>query len=236
MVNSVAWSPNGKLVASANNHKVTIWGIAAGTEAGAFASATEHLAWSPDGTRLAGSTREHTTTDSITVWNVTRNAAGRRFVAHQRGVSSLAWSPDGTKLVTCGKERSRGFLNSSFTLKVWSLTEESTQPETKVVSVAGTKKPQPTKDTPNTGAKKDNPYIGKWSEFGETVEGNPETWEFHDNGTVDIVDEGNKFNFKYIITGKDTITIKTIFGALKATLSQSSDELTSTAGKYRRLK
>lgn len=121
MVNSVAWSPNGKLIASANNHKVTIWGVASGTEAGTFKSGTEHLAWSPDGTQLAGSTRQHTTTDSITVWNVTRNAAGRRFVAHQRGISSLAWSPDGTKLVTGGKKRGGSFLEESFTLKIWSL-------------------------------------------------------------------------------------------------------------------
>ena len=236
MMNSVAWSPNGKLIAGANDSEVKIWDINAGTEAGVLNTGTKQLAWSPDGTQLAGSTRKLSTTDSVTIWNVTQNKPGSRFIAHERGVSCLAWSPDGTKLVTCGRERSRGFLNSAFTLKVWSLTEESTQPEAKIVSVAGTKKPQPTKNTPNTGAKKDNPYIGKWSEFGETVEGNPEIWEFHDNGTVDIVDEGNKFNFKYIITGKDTITIKTIFGALKATLSQSGDELTSAAGKYRRLK
>ncbi len=236
MMNSVAWSPNGKLVAGANHHQVTIWDINAETEAGVFKSGAEQLAWSPDGTQLAGSTRKLSTTDSVTIWNVTQNKPGIRFIAHERGISCLTWSPDGTKLVTCGKERSRGFLNSAFTLKVWSLAEESTQPETKVVSVAGTKKPQPTQNTPNAGAKKNNPYIGKWSEFGATVKGNPEIWEFHDNGTVDIVDEGNKLNFKYIITGKDTITIKTIIGALKATLSQSGDELTSAAGKYRRLK
>jgi len=236
MMNSVEWSPNGKLIAGANDSEVKIWDVNSGTEAGVLNTGTKQLAWSPDGTQLAGSTRKLSTTDSVTIWNVTQNKPGSRFIAHERGVSCLAWSPDGTKLVTCGRERSRGFLNSAFTLKVWSLTEESTQLETKVVSVAGTKKPQPTEDTPNTGAKKDNPYIGKWSEFGETVEGNPEIWEFHDNGTVDIVDEGNKFNFKYIITGKDTITIKTIFGALKATISQSGNELTSAAGKYRRLK
>ena len=236
MMNSVEWSPNGKLIAGANDSEVKIWDVNAGTEAGVLNTGTKQLAWSPDGTQLAGSTRNSSTTDSVTIWNVTKNKPGIRFIAHERGVSCLAWSPDGTKLVTCGKERSRGFLNSSFTLKVWSLTQASTQPETKVVSVAGTKKPQPTKNTPNTRAKKDNPYIGKWSEFGETVEGNPEIWEFHDNGTVDIVDEGNTINFKYIITGKDTITIKTILGALKATLSQSGDELTSAAGKYRRLK
>jgi WD40 repeat protein len=236
MMNSVEWSPNGKLIAGANDSEVKIWDVNAGTKAGVLNTGTKQLAWSPDGTQLAGSTRKLSTTDSVTIWNVTQNKPGIRFIAHERGVSCLAWSPDGTKLVTCGRERSRGFLNSAFTLKVWSLTEESTQPETKVVSVAGTKKPQPTQNTPNAGAKKNNPYIGKWSEFGATVKGNPEIWEFHDNGTVDIVDEGNKFNFKYIITGKDTITIKTIFGALKATLSQSGDELTSAAGKYRRLK
>ena len=236
MMNSVAWSPNGKLVAGANNHQVTIWDVNAGTEAGVFKSGTEQLAWNPDGTQLAGSTRELSTTDSVTVWNVTQNKPGSRFIAHERGVSCLAWSPDGTKLVTGGRERSRGFFNSAFTLKVWSLTEDSTQSETKVVSVAEIKKPHPTQNKPNTGAKKDNPYIGKWSEFGETVEGNPETWEFHDNGTVDIVDDGNKFNFKYTITGKDTITIKTIIGDIKPKLSPSGNELTCAFGKYRRLK
>ena len=236
MMNSVAWSPNGKLVAGANDSEVKIWDVNAGTEAGVLNTGTKELAWSPDGTQLAGSTRKLSTTDSVTIWNVTQNKPGSRFIAHERGISCLAWSPDGTKLVTCGRERSRGFLNSAFTLKVWSLTEDSTQSETKVVSVAEIKKPQPTQNKPNTGAKKDNPYIGKWSEFGETVEGNPETWEFHDNGTVDIVDDGNKFNFKYTITGKDTITIKTIIGDIKPKLSPSGNELTCAFGKYRRLK
>jgi hypothetical protein len=53
---------------------------------------------------------------------------------------------------------------------------------------------------------------------------------------VDIVDDGNKFNFKYTITGKDTITIKTIIGDIKPKLSPSGNELTCAFGKYRRLK
>ena len=104
-------------------------------------------------------------------------------------------------------------------------------------------KPESTKGEPKAEAKKDNAFIGKWSEFGKTVQGNPETWEFHKNGTVDIIDEVTgekgprmKINFKYEIIGNDTVTIKSIIGDFTAKISKTGDELTSVHGKYRRLK
>ena len=47
---------------------------------------------------------------------------------------------------------------------------------------------------------------GKWIEFGDTVKGAPETWEFNENGTVDIIDEGKKTAGKYQVTPPDTVS------------------------------
>ena len=84
--------------------------------------------------------------------------------------------------------------------------------------------------------KENNPFIGNWSEFGETVTGDPETWVFHKDGTVDIVDGIMKMNCKYELDGPDDVTIKTFIGPISAKLSKSGDELTSKVGKYRREK
>ena len=123
MVNSVVWSPHGKLVASANNLKVSLWDVSSGKEAGTFNDGAAHLAWSPDGTQLAGSTGLGTT-DSLTVWHVTQNTDARAFVAHQVKISSLSWSPDGNQLASGGKERGAGFFEENFTLKIWSLASD----------------------------------------------------------------------------------------------------------------
>ncbi len=81
---------------------------------------------------------------------------------------------------------------------------------------------------------KANLLKGKWIEFGDTVRGGPETWEFHENGTVDIIDEGKKMAGKYEVTPPDTVSM-TVFGmAISAKISKSGDEITSSVGKYKK--
>ena len=123
MVNSVVWGPQEKFVASANDLRVSLWDVASGKEAGTFSAGAEHLAWSPDGTQLAGSTGLGST-DSLTIWHITQNTEAYAFVAHQIKVSSLSWSPDGDKLASGGKERGAGFLEENFTLKIWSVAKD----------------------------------------------------------------------------------------------------------------
>ena len=83
-------------------------------------------------------------------------------------------------------------------------------------------------------------FIDKWSEFGETVEGTPETWEFFKNGTVKIIDEGEEFGtFKYENIEKNRIIIDTKFGKITVMMSKSGDEITGEIEgakfKYRRV-
>ena len=75
---------------------------------------------------------------------------------------------------------------------------------------------------------------GKWIEFGDTVKGGPETWEFNENGTVDIIDEGKKTAGKYQVTPPDTVSI-TVFGmTISAKISKSGNEITSEVGNYKK--
>ena len=92
----------------------------------------------------------------------------------------------------------------------------------------------PTKSEPTSKAMKANLLKGKWIEFGDTVRGGPETWEFHENGTVDIIDEGKKRAGKYEVTPPDTVSM-TVFGmTISAKISKSGDEITSAVGKYKK--
>jgi hypothetical protein len=92
----------------------------------------------------------------------------------------------------------------------------------------------PTKSEPKSKAMKANLLKGKWIEFGDTVRGGPETWEFHENGTVDIIDEGKKMAGKYEVTPPDTVSM-TVFGmTISAKISKSGDEITSAVGKYKK--
>ncbi len=92
----------------------------------------------------------------------------------------------------------------------------------------------PTKSEPKSKAMKANLLKGKWIEFGDTVRGGPETWEFHENGTVDIINEGKKMAGKYEVTPPDTVSM-TVFGmAISAKISKSGDEITSSVGKYKK--
>jgi eukaryotic-like serine/threonine-protein kinase len=96
-VNSVAWSPDGKRLATVSDDiTVKVWDVDSGKDVLTLRGQTRDVldvAWSPDGKRLA-------TSDDSTVklWN----AASRQEVMlrdHTR-VWSLSWSPDGKSLAT----------------------------------------------------------------------------------------------------------------------------------------
>jgi WD40 repeat protein len=104
---SVAFSPNGKRLASASGKQLCIWDVASGKALRSFPQGHKDtvaaLVISPDGKRLSSSGSEGT----IRIWDVAQGKElHRMFLPHRAGVAdwatTLAFSPDGKTLAAGG--------------------------------------------------------------------------------------------------------------------------------------
>jgi len=125
-VNAVAWSPDGKYIATVTReYRIHIWDADASTGSAVSTQATDSsrnqkyavqahlLAWSPDGSQIALVSPEQT----VHIWDKMLNVPLGTYTHHTAEVYSVAWSPDGTRIASSSADN---------TVCVWDATTGQT--------------------------------------------------------------------------------------------------------------
>lgn len=123
LVNAVAWSPDGKEIATASaDHTVKVWDAQSGSLICTYfghSGEVYTLAWSPNGREIASGSDDNT----VQVWTFS-NASGcastpsLTYTGHTDMIDTLAWSPDGKEIVSGSWDR---------TAKVWDVATGKTR-------------------------------------------------------------------------------------------------------------
>jgi WD40 repeat protein len=99
-VSAVAWSPDGRWIATASSdHTARVWDARTGEPVGAplkHGDEVNEVEWSPDGTRIATASDDHT----ARVWDARTGQPASAPLQHGDKVETVAWSPDGMRLAT----------------------------------------------------------------------------------------------------------------------------------------
>lgn len=107
-ITAVAWSPDGKYLASGGyDRTVHVWEAATGRHLLTYSGHKERindLTWSPDSKLLASASNEHER--AVHIWDSTTGRAQRAYTGHTGAVYTIAWSPDGKYIASGGDDKS----------------------------------------------------------------------------------------------------------------------------------
>ena len=109
-VQTLAWSPDGKRIASGSGDKtVQVWDALTGGHAFNYsdhAGVVWAVAWSPDGKSIASGGVDNT----VQVWDALTGGHVFTHHGHTAAVAAIAWSPDGTRIASASYDH---------TVQVW---------------------------------------------------------------------------------------------------------------------
>lgn len=112
-ITALAWSPDGKYLASASYDKtVQVWDASNGKHLLTYKGHTQRvqtLTWSPDSKRIASGSDDAT----VHIWNAITGAHIMTYTKHTGEVRAVAWSPDGSRIASAGTDT---------TVQVWNAT------------------------------------------------------------------------------------------------------------------
>jgi len=123
VVNSVAFSPDGKLIAAGARTKVIICNVQSGKE---IQTLTGHekggyvdsVAFSPNGKLIASGSRDKT----IKIWDVDSGNVTQTLKGHEDRVTSVAFNPDGKYLASGSWDKTIKIWNTESWTKIQTLT------------------------------------------------------------------------------------------------------------------